>query len=139
MNKRKATGVLASLIAEKDSRSRARTRNKMSLAVKIETAMKEKGLSQKAFSKMMEKSESEISEWLSGTRNFTVDTLTDIEEALGISLLNTKMCYTTRIDGKSMQYNIPRIGNSVCIKTNQPEWDNSCREHAKPEKYLIAS
>ena len=37
---------------------------------------------------MIGKSESEISEWLSGDRNFTIDTLSDIKKYLGVDLLN---------------------------------------------------
>lgn len=61
----------------------------MMLAVKIEEAMKRRGLNQIQFARLMGKSPTVISEWLSGDRNFTTDTLTDIEEALGVQLLNT--------------------------------------------------
>lgn len=97
MNKKKATGVLGAMLAANDSRSLERTRNRMLLAMKIETAMREKGLSQKQFALLMGKSESEISDWLSGDRNFTVDTLTDIGQELGINLLNTYSCKTRSV------------------------------------------
>ena len=38
----------------------------------------------------MGKTESEVSEWLSGDRNFTLDTLTEIEHTLGVSLVDTE-------------------------------------------------
>lgn len=97
MNKRKATGVLGAMLAANDGRSLERTRNRMLIALKIETAMREKGLSQKQFASLMDKSESEISDWLSGNRNFTVDTLTDIGRELGISLLNTHLYGTLQV------------------------------------------
>jgi hypothetical protein len=39
----------------------------------------------------MKKSTTVISEWLSGERNFTTDTLMDIEDALGVRLLDTSI------------------------------------------------
>lgn len=89
VRKRKATGVLAMLLAENREKELAHARKRMLLAVKIADAMKNAGYSQKEFSQIMGKSETVISEWLSGERNFTVDTLVDIEDALGIQLLNT--------------------------------------------------
>ena len=62
----------------------------MLLAAKLCAALRSKGITQKAFAEMMGKTESEISDWLSGERNFTVDTLTEIEQAMGLSLLNTQ-------------------------------------------------
>lgn len=83
-----ATGVLAELLAENREKELMHTRKRMMLAVKIADAMRNIGYSQKEFAIKMEKSETVISEWLSGERNFTVDTLADIEEALGIRLLD---------------------------------------------------
>lgn len=97
MNKRKVTGALGAMLASNDSKGFEKTRNRMLLAMKIETVMREKGLSQKQFAMLMGKTESEISEWLSGNRNFTVDTLTDIEQELGIKLLNTYFYHTKQV------------------------------------------
>ena len=73
-----------------DSKSLARTRNKMMVAARIADALKVKGITQKQMAVLMGKTESEISEWLSGNRNLTIDTLTDIEEFLNIRLLYTR-------------------------------------------------
>ena len=86
MIKRKATGVLGRIIANMDEKSLARTRNKMMVAARIADALRSKGITQKQMATQMGKTESEISEWLSGDRNFTIDTLTDIEEFLGIQM-----------------------------------------------------
>lgn len=88
MNERKATGTLGSMLANIDKRGLSRTRNRMLLAIKISEALKDKKMTQKQFASQMGKTESEVSEWLSGDRNFTVDTLTDISEALDINLLD---------------------------------------------------
>ncbi len=63
---------------------------RMMLATRIYDAMKAKGWNQKTFAAELGKQESEISKWLSGHHNFTVDTLVAIEEKLGITLLQTE-------------------------------------------------
>lgn len=89
--KKKATGVLAQIIANPQKEIIARTQNRMSIALKIGFVLRQKKITQKAFAKIMNKTESEISDWLSGDRNFTIDTLTDISETLGVGLLDTSM------------------------------------------------
>ena len=95
VNKRKATGVLGRMIAEIDPVKLAKTRNRMIVAAKIADAMKAKNLNQKQFAKLMGRTESEISDWLSGDRNFTIDTLFDIGQALGVTFLSETIQYTT--------------------------------------------
>ena len=95
VNKRKTTGVLGRMIAEVDPVKLAKTRNRMVVAAKIADAMKAKNLNQKQFAKLMGRTESEISDWLSGDRNFTIDTLFDISQALGVTFLNETIHYTT--------------------------------------------
>ena len=96
-NNRKAKGTLSRIIANMNADELARTRNRMLIAAKIADSMQAQGLKQKDFAKMMGKSESEISDWLSGDRNFTIDTLFDIGRALGIEFLNTSMPYVDPI------------------------------------------
>lgn len=91
MNKEFATGVLGSILSSMNKDNLAKTRNRMLIAAKISDALRNKGLTQKDFARMMGKTESEVSEWLSGDRNFTIDTLTAIELALKIKLLDTTL------------------------------------------------
>ena len=64
-----------------------RTKNKMLLASRIDDAIKAKGWKKKDLAKALNKQPSEISKWLSGTHNFTTDTLWDIEKILNIKLI----------------------------------------------------
>lgn len=84
-------GFLADLLSNIDEKEMKRTENRMLLAMKIAEALKQKHISQKEFANMMGKSATVVSEWLSGDRNFTIDTLTDISVALGVSLIDTDM------------------------------------------------
>lgn len=54
---------------------------------RIHSILKEKGLKQKDLASMLGKKESEISKWMRGTHNFTIDTITSIENALGTPIL----------------------------------------------------
>ena len=49
---------------------------------RIHDILVEKGLKQKDLALRLGKSEAEISKWMRGTHNFTIDTLVSIEKAL---------------------------------------------------------
>lgn len=103
MKTKKATGVLGRMLANIDELSLAKTRNRMLIAATIADAMHNNKMNQKQLAQKMGKTESEISEWLSGDRNFTVDTLTEIGHILGVSLFNTnttQYSYSAKV-GKS--------------------------------------
>jgi len=89
MKIRNASGVLGRMLANMDELSLAKTRNRMMVAAKIADAMRTGGMNQKQLAQKMGKTESEVSEWLSGDRNFTLDTLTEIEHTLNVSLIDT--------------------------------------------------
>jgi transcriptional regulator with XRE-family HTH domain len=86
--RRKPSASLTRIMNNIDEDKLRRTRDRMLVAVKINDTLKAKGISQKRFAEMTGRSESEISEWLSGDRNFTIDTLSDIKKYLGLDLLN---------------------------------------------------
>lgn len=59
---------------------------KMRTAARIADAMKAVGLSKSQFARKMGKSPSEITKWLSGTHNFTIDSLQEISAVLGVEI-----------------------------------------------------
>ncbi len=68
------------------------TEEKMKLAVKIAEAIKTKGYTKKSdFAKKLGKQNSEISKWLSGTHNFTTETLILLQNELDIVLINSQI------------------------------------------------
>jgi transcriptional regulator with XRE-family HTH domain len=80
--------ALNRLFSEITPEEQAKTDAKMLLAVKIADAMKTKNWNNKRLMKEMGKTnQSEITRWLSGTQNFTVETLVDLERVLDIKLL----------------------------------------------------
>jgi ribosome-binding protein aMBF1 (putative translation factor) len=67
------------------------TEGKMKLAIKIAEAIKASGLNKSQFAKKINKNNSEISKWLSGTHNFTTETLLLLENELAIKLLDSEI------------------------------------------------
>ena len=75
---------IAELIGEISSVEKMEVRIKMQLAARLDDLIRESGLNKSEFASKLDKNPSEISKWLSGTHNFTIDTLVEISEALNI-------------------------------------------------------
>lgn len=75
------------LLKDISSEESEKIEKRMLLATKIDEAIKAKGWKQKDLAKALKKSPSEISKWLSGTHNFTSDSLFDLERVLDISII----------------------------------------------------
>jgi ribosome-binding protein aMBF1 (putative translation factor) len=60
---------------------------RMGLAVKIADTLRSRGITNQEFAFMMGKKPSEVTRWLSGTHNFTTETLWQMERVLKIQLL----------------------------------------------------
>ena len=58
------------------------------IADKIAGILKERGMSQKDFARMVGKTETEVSRWLGGTHNFTLKTIAKISSVLDCNLIN---------------------------------------------------
>jgi ribosome-binding protein aMBF1 (putative translation factor) len=80
--------LLDNLLAEITPEQQARTDRKMRIACIIDDAMKAKGLGKKQFADKVGRKPSEITKWLSGTHNFTIETISDIERVLSVRILN---------------------------------------------------
>ena len=79
--------LLQSLIAEITPEEHERTVKQMMMSARIEDGIIAQGWSKGEFAKRIDQTPSTISKWLSGSHNFTLDTLTDIQRVLGIQLL----------------------------------------------------
>ncbi len=78
--------VVADLLAQRDPAQFNKTKRTMLLAALIDEALKAKGWSKKQLAEAMHKNPSEVTKWLSGTHNFTLETLYLIESYLGTTL-----------------------------------------------------
>ena len=106
--RRKPSASLTRIMNNIDEDKLRRTRDRMLVANKISDALKAKGISQKKFSEMTGRSESEVSEWLSGDRNFTIDTLSDIQKYFGIDLLNTSSMRTSLVSKEASRMKVAK-------------------------------
>lgn len=57
------------------------------IADRIEALLNERGMTQRDLAKLLGKKESEISKWLRGTHNFTINTIAKLSAALGEDLV----------------------------------------------------
>lgn len=79
--------IIKDLLSETSADELSRTEKKMLLAVRIADAVKKKYRHRNDFAAAIGKKPSEISKWLSGTHNFTAETLFEIERVLEIQLI----------------------------------------------------
>ncbi len=79
---------LSDLLSEIDPKEQAKTDKRMMLAAQIDKARLAKNWSKKELANRMGKRPSEITKWLSGTHNFTTDTLFDLEYLLDAKFIN---------------------------------------------------
>jgi transcriptional regulator with XRE-family HTH domain len=78
--------LLKNLFEEMKEIEKVQVETKFNLANALESLLKNKGISKSAFAAKMGKSPSEISKWLSGKHNFTIDTLLEIAHALKVDI-----------------------------------------------------
>ena len=86
--------AIAGVLAKVSSKEQKRTEQRMLLAAKIADAIEAKGWTRKEFAERLDKHPSEVTKWLSGTHNFTHDTLIDIQEELDIKLISLEPAVT---------------------------------------------
>lgn len=82
--------LLEELLTEITPREQEKTDKRMMLAARIDEARIRKGWSKKELADKMGRRPSEITKWLSGTHNFTTDTLFDLECFLDTKFVHTK-------------------------------------------------
>lgn len=62
----------------------------VSIANRIYDILEERGLTQKEFARMLGKTETEVSRWLSGTHNLTLATIAKITAILGEEIISVR-------------------------------------------------
>ena len=78
-------------------------RHSQRIAVKVLLQMRTQGLTQKALAERMNCTQQYVSKILKGQENMSLDTLTRLEEALGISLiLDSQTAYYSSVDEDSI-------------------------------------
>lgn len=92
INEKYSSALIDNLLDVITPEEQEQTDYKMKLSAKIYAGLKAKGWKSLDLARALElKSPSLVSKWLSGTHNFTVDTLIAIQRALNIQLLNVEL------------------------------------------------
>lgn len=92
MNKaRKISSPLLRSLIDVNSHQYRMVERRMRLAGFIADLIEKKGWTKCEFAEKVGKQPSVISKWLSGTHNFTFETLSLIEEVVGVTIVNTEM------------------------------------------------
>jgi transcriptional regulator with XRE-family HTH domain len=70
--------------------------------------LKTRRINKKEFAKMLDKSPSEVTKWLSGLHNLTLKSITKMEVALGVDLMKPepKYIYLGKVEGGSKDFSI---------------------------------
>ncbi len=84
---KKKRSIIEQALAKVKPDQKKYTRMNLDIAVRIQKILEEKGWTQQDLAQALGKQNSEISKWLTGTHNFTLRTLTRIEEVLGEDLI----------------------------------------------------
>lgn len=83
------SSIIDDLLGSTTSEESEKIEKRMLLAAKIDDAIKAKGWKNKDLLKALNKDNpSVVTKWLSGTHNFTIDTLFDLERVLEVNLVN---------------------------------------------------
>jgi transcriptional regulator with XRE-family HTH domain len=84
--RRHSSAFVNQMLAETSDIEKAQVNNRMMLAVRLDDLIAARRWSKSEFAAKVGKSPSEITKWLSGTQNFTIDTLTEISLAFNLSV-----------------------------------------------------
>ena len=78
--------AISGLLTEISPVEKLQITTKMSLAARLDDLISERGWGKSEFAKKVNKNPSEITKWLSGTQNFTIDILSEIALALNLPI-----------------------------------------------------
>lgn len=80
------SSITNELLSEITPIDRQQIVNKMSLAARLDDLITSRGWGKREFAEKVNKNPSEITKWLSGTQNFTMDILSEIALALNLPI-----------------------------------------------------
>jgi transcriptional regulator with XRE-family HTH domain len=122
--------VIQKILAGANPLQKIQNNNRIALACRIDDLMKANGYNNSTFAKKLGKQPSVITKWLSGTHNFTMDTLDEIAYHLGVESLHlfqpqqTQTIYqktiqvVTKIAEEDLKYNCNSAENNASNPLN---------------------
>ena len=119
MKEKRNRNLVAEALAKFGEANQNKVRNKLIIATKISRRLCELKMSQKDFAEKIGKSAPEVSDILSGDRNLTIDTMTDIEQILNIHLLDTTLLNVHKMERECLE--------TVDLSESLYTYDNGCQ------------
>jgi len=128
--KRVSSPLIKNILEVANPLQKIQNNNRIALACRIDDLMKANGYSNSTFAKKLGKQPSVITKWLSGTHNFTMDTLDEIAYHLGVEsvhLLQPQQTQTiyqktiqvvTKIAEEDLKYNCNSAENNAFNQLN---------------------
>ena len=104
--------IIGELLGEITPVEKLQATTKMTIAARLDDLIKARGWGKSEFAEKVNKNPSEITKWLSGTQNFTIDILSEIAVAL-------KMPVTELFAPKQVQV-INKVHYVVSVRERQP-------------------
>jgi transcriptional regulator with XRE-family HTH domain len=119
VSKKYSSSRIKNLLANISTSEKNKIQSKMELAARIEDLILARGWNKSEFAEKLNRNPSEITKWLSGTHNFTIDTLSEIATVLNVRLaelftLNKiqivdQVSYSVSLEAQSLQVVTPLI------------------------------
>lgn len=129
------------IAARASEATRRHVRKSIDIADRISMILEAQGKTQKDLAKALGKSESEISKWLGGQHNFTIRTLTAVEDALGENVFTVpggkrhQLYYSDSYTPGELGKQISEGHLKLIEKLSQLNWE---RDGKKPELKPLA-
>jgi transcriptional regulator with XRE-family HTH domain len=98
--KKHSSALISGLLNETTTAEKLQVSTKMQVAARLHDLITAAGLSKGAFAEKVNKNPSEITKWLSGTHNFTIDILCEIALALNVPVAELFAFEQTRVINK---------------------------------------
>lgn len=110
--------------------------NSYDLSKRIDYLLRQNDLDQKELAKRLNKKESEISKWMTGSHNFTLKTLAKIEDVLGEKLL---VIANEEVEEKKKDVGIIYIETMFRYESNSNETATTLRSYNTNKKRAITA
>jgi predicted XRE-type DNA-binding protein len=113
------SSIFFEVIEQAPEKSKNHVIKSLEIVNQINHLLKERSINQKILADKLEKTQAEVSKWLSGTHNFTVRTITAIETVLQAEIIVTPLKvksnplqYTTRTYRGSLNEKNAKVNNA---------------------------
>jgi len=123
-------GVASRIRTRIKPENRAFIKKNLAIAEQVNSILRQRGWNQKIFAEKLEKETSEVSKWLSGLHNLTLQSITKMESVLGEDIITTPLEASEKY--REIQYIVFKVyarPNEVGSEGNQDYSENGSIEN----------